>query len=110
MAQRRALLQLQLAQAGHRVNIIVAALACMTLHNLMRHRYQDLQNADLDREDDQHRLIPGAWRDAGVMQEVEQEGRGPRQTADGKRQRAYLKRYFNSPAGSVPWQDAAIDV
>ena len=65
---------------------------------------------DLDREDEQGQLIPGAWRDNAVIEDVQQAGRGPRTTAAGKELRAYLKNYFNSEAGSVPWQDAAIDM
>ena len=84
--------------------------ACLCLHNLMRERYPNLQNADLDIEDNQHNVRPGAWRTDAVMREVEAAGRGPRQTAEGKRQRVYLMKYFNSPAGSVPWQDVIIDM
>ena len=83
--------------------------ACLCLHNIMRLRYPNMQNADLDVEDQQHNLRPGAWRDAAVMREIEAAGRGPRQTAEGRRLRTYLMKYFNSPAGSVPWQDQAID-
>ena len=83
--------------------------ACLCLHNIMRLRFPNLQNADLDAEDQNHNIRPGAWRDAAVMREVEAAGRGPRQTAKGRRQRVYLMKYFNSPAGSVPWQDEAID-
>jgi len=72
-------------------------------------RYPNLQNIDVDQEDDDHQLIPGAWRNNAVMQEVEEEGRGPRATAAAKEQRAYLKHYFASDAGSVPWQMHAID-
>ena len=83
--------------------------ACLCLHNLMRERFPNLQNADLDRDDDDGHVVPGAWRDAAVMREVDNVPRAPRANRDGKRQRVYLKHYFNSPAGSVPWQDAAID-
>jgi hypothetical protein len=57
--------------------------ACLCLHNLMRMRYPALQNQDLDGEYDLHNIQPGAWRDAAVVREVELEdaGRGPRQTA-----------------------------
>ncbi|KAH3871094.1 hypothetical protein DPMN_034288 [Dreissena polymorpha] len=37
----------------------------------MRMRYQNLQNVDVDQEDDDHQLIPGASRNNAVMQEVE---------------------------------------
>jgi len=88
---------------------IVITQCCLVLHNLMRMRYPNLQNIDVDQEDDDHQLIPGAWRNNAVMQEVEEEGRGPRATAAAKEQRAYLKHYFASDAGSVPWQMHAID-
>jgi hypothetical protein len=90
-------------------NVTLVVKACLTLHNIMRMRYPRLQNVDLDYEDDQGNLVPGAWRDNAVLQDVEAAGRGPRTTAAGKELRAYLKNYFNSPAGSVPWQNAAID-
>ena len=42
--------------------IQLIAKACMLLHNLMRTRYPGLQNQDLDREDANRDLVPGAWR------------------------------------------------
>lgn len=90
-------------------NTISIVSAALTLHNLMRDRYPNMQNADLDAEDNNHQVIPGAWRDAAVLQEVVAAGRGPRQTIAGKQQRMYFKNYFMSDAGSVPWQDYAID-
>jgi hypothetical protein len=90
-------------------NSTSAVKACVTLHNVMRMRYPALQNADLDGEDQDHNVHPGAWRTAAVMREVERAGRGPRLTAAGKRQRAYLTKYYNCAAGSVAWQDDAID-
>ncbi|WAR10027.1 hypothetical protein MAR_035103, partial [Mya arenaria] len=84
-------------------------MACMTLHNLMRTRFPNIQNADLDREDEQGQFIAGAWRDHAVLEDVQAAGNGPRLTGPGKELRAYLKNYFCSPAGSVPWQDFASD-
>ncbi|WAR08083.1 LOW QUALITY PROTEIN: hypothetical protein MAR_018041 [Mya arenaria] len=84
-------------------------MACMTLHNLMRTRYPNIQNADLDREDEQGQFIAGAWRDQAVLEDVQAAGNGPRLTGPGKELRAYLKNYFCSPAGSVPCQDVAIN-
>ncbi|WAR29141.1 hypothetical protein MAR_002709, partial [Mya arenaria] len=46
-------------------------MACMTLHNLMRTRYPNIQNADLDREDEQGQFIAGAWRDQAVLEDVD---------------------------------------
>ena len=89
------------------VKIVVA---CLCLHNLMRERYPHLQDADLDRDGDDGQVIPGAWRDAGVMREVEDVGRAPRENREGKQLRTYLKHYYCSEVGSVPWQDAAIQM
>ena len=102
----RCLLTTLMVMPGTAIHIVKA---CLCLHNIMHMCYPNLQNADLDLEDQQHNLPPGAWRDAAVMQEIEAGGRGPRQTAEGRRQRIYLMKYFNSPAGSVPWQDQGID-
>ncbi|WAQ95270.1 hypothetical protein MAR_027960 [Mya arenaria] len=52
-------------------------MACMTLHNLMRTRHPNIQNADLDREDEQGQFIPGAWRDQAVLEDVQAAGNGP---------------------------------
>jgi hypothetical protein len=38
------------------------ATTCLCLHNLMRIRYPRQQNIRLDREDDNHQVIPGQWR------------------------------------------------
>ena len=80
---------------------IVCAALC--LHNIMRIRYPALQNGDLDGEDENGNAVPGAWRDGHVLQAL-QNVKEPRQTREGKQQRLYLKSYYNSPVGSVPWQ------
>ena len=45
-------------------------MACVTLHNLMRIRYPGLQNQFLDCEGEDHNVIPGAWRDEGVLADL----------------------------------------
>ncbi len=89
-------------------NVVKVAKACMTLHNIMRTRYPRPAEPGPRPGSDQVQLVPGAWRDDAVMRDVEAEGRGPRTTQAGKEQRAYFKKYFMSPAGSVPWQHVAI--
>ena len=89
-------------------NAIKITKACLTLHNLMRDRYPNLQNADLDREDQNGNLIPGAWRTPHCLHEMETVGRAPRENQAGKKLRIYLKHYYNSDAGRVPWQEAAV--
>ncbi|XP_041359864.1 uncharacterized protein LOC121376099 [Gigantopelta aegis] len=82
--------------------------ACICLHNLMRVRYPTLQNAILDQEDANHNLTPVEWRQTANMHEVQQVVVPNRDTRAGKTQREYLTLYFNSAAGSVPWQDRMV--
>ena len=74
----------------------------------MRMRYGHLQNSALDTEDENHQLIPGAWRDGGMMQAIGKMKGANRASTEGIQQREYMKQYFNSPAGSVSWQDQMI--
>ena len=83
-------------------------LACVCLHNIMRMRYPQDQNLLLDQEDINHVVIPGAWRDGANLDDVQQVRGGNLNTRQANRQRLYLKHYFSSPAGSVPWQDKMI--
>ena len=79
--------------------------ACIILHNILRDRYPQGQNVLLAAPEG----APGSWRAAGVMEAVQAAGgRGPRETKSGRTTREYLKYYYNSAAGSVPWQDAAL--
>ena len=77
--------------------------ACLTLHNLFRDRY-GVTNVSVDEEDDNQEMIPGQWRTDAVMHEVEAQLRAPRANAAGQALRTTLLHYFNSDAGSVPWQ------
>lgn len=89
--------------------VTTITLACCCLHNVMRLRYPSTQNALLDREDpDTHEVTPGAWRDDVTFPDLSQVAGGNRATKEAKCQRIYLKEYYNSPAGAVPWQDAQI--
>ena len=80
----------------------------MCLHNFMRIRYPALQNAQLDVENDTHDLVPGLWRANANMHKVNTLMGPNRDTIAAKKQREYLRLYFNSPAGLVPWQDRMI--
>jgi len=82
-------------------------LACVCLHNLMRIRYPTDQNRDLDHYDQNQDVIPGAWRDNHPLLPL-RPYHGARQSEIAKRQRDYICAYYNSPAGSVPWQNARI--
>ena len=78
-------------------------LSCCILHNLLRIRrpYAELP-ADLEIPDT-HQLVPGTWREGREQGDMEEIYRG-HTNAQASRQRQYLVEYFNTEAGSVPWQ------
>ena len=75
------------------------------LHNLLRIRLPSIANAEVDREDEDHNTIPGAWRGDQQVEEIPQPQAPNRDNRVDKVMRDYLKAYFNSEAGSVPWQE-----
>ena len=81
--------------------------ACICLHNLMR-VWGAAAPADADHEDEDHHLVPGAWRNGRQMEDVNNPVGGNRSSKVAKAQRAYLKHYYNSAAGSVEWQERMI--
>jgi len=101
LAHRFQCLLTTLRQQPSTVTAIV--LACICLHNLMRIRYPNQQNADVDQEDEEHNLVPGAWRLNNPLLDV-RGIRGNRHSVAAKSQRQHLSAYYMSPAGSVPWQ------
>jgi hypothetical protein len=82
---------------------------CVVLHNIMRERYPAAQNAELDMEDEDHNFLPGEWRQHANMHEIGEVAGPNRDTEAAKKQRELLRLYFNSPVGSVPWQENLID-
>ncbi len=79
--------------------------ACCCLHNLCRIQYPG--NPPLDRDNANHEIIPGEWRDNAHLTEL-QRLRGNVGTRAARRQRLYLKKYYSSEAGTVPWQNDMI--
>ena len=75
----------------------------------MRIRFPNLQNADLDEEQADGVIVTRAWRDAGYLAEMQGVLRAPRENRAGKELRIHLKYNYNSDAGSVPWQEAALN-
>ena len=106
LAQRWQLLLTTMMQQPNVVRNIVEC--CVCLHNVMRLRYPTQQNVQLDMKNDQHDLIPGLWRATANMYEVNMVIGPNRDTVAAKKQREYLRLYFNSQAGSVPWQNRMI--
>ena len=108
LASRWQVLHTTLQQHPKVATSVVEAAVC--LHNLMRMRYPRLQNAELDIEDAAHNIVPGDWRRRAPMHELYRVRGANQASTEAKRQREYLRLYFNSPAGAVPWQQDMIRV
>jgi hypothetical protein len=106
MSQRWQILLSTMQHSPENVRLIVEA--CVCLHNLMRMRCPAIQNVLLDTEDDNHSIVPGVWRQAGMMESLKKIKGQTRAGRIAKQQRAYLMHYFNSPVGTVSWQDKMI--
>ena len=87
--------------------VIVIVKGALCLHNIMRLRYPGLQNNDIDRDGNNGAIVPGAWRDGVVLQDMQNVVGGPAETRQAKRQRIYLKHYYNTVA-QLPWQGEMI--
>ena len=106
LAMRWRVLLSTMQQRPDTVRLIVET--CVCLHNIMRTRCPALQNVAVDREDGNHELVPGQWRPTANMHDLGIATGSGRPTIIAQRQREHLKLYFNSPAGSVPWQERMI--
>ncbi len=83
-------------------------MACVCLHNYIRIHSPQMDRADLDLETTDHTVIKGAWRKHLRLDPLKNVGYGKCATKEGRLQRDVLKVYYNSTAGSVPWQDRMI--
>ena len=105
LANRFQVLLIPMQQRPSTVILIVNA--CILLHNLMRESYPGVQNAVLDREDEEHNIIPGDWRrERRTMADMQRIKAISQASHEAKKQRLLLKHYFNSSVGSVAWQRA----
>ncbi len=76
--------------------------ACCCLHNLCHIHYPGIPA--LDRNDANHAVIPGEWRDNTDLTEL-QRFRGNVGTRVARRQILYPKKYYSSEVGAVPCQN-----
>ena len=83
------------------VTVTSIVLACCMLHNIMRLRYPGIHQGIADEEDDNHRVIPGQWRQGACLQDIGEVAGGNRDIQVAKRQRLYLKHYYNAPVGAT---------
>ena len=105
LAHRWRCLLTTMQQDPIRVKVIVMAAMC--LHNLMRLQHRSLQTGDLDQPVADGSFIPGAWRET-QLHDIAHVGGANQANREGKRLRLYLKDYYNSDVGKLPWQDKMI--
>ena len=77
------------------------------LHNLILDHYSYVPN-DVDREDAQYNMLPGAWRQEQNLMERLMSRKGSNYTRQAKVIRDYLAFYYASEAGAVPWQERLV--
>lgn len=77
------------------------------LHNLILDHYP-FAPTDVDREDAQHNMLPGAWREEPNLMEQLMRRKGSNYTRQSKAVRDYLAYYYASEAGAVPWQERLV--
>ncbi len=87
------------------VNQIVTV--CCILHNIFHLRYPANHIQLVDREDQDHNLIPGAWRHTADLTDMERTLRGSDRNKQAKALRLLLKSYYIN-AGSLEWQNRMI--
>ena len=85
---------------------IVTMCGCV-MHNLILDRYPNAV-FEVDNEDAEHNLIPGAWRQEQNIMEGLLNPRGHNYTRQAKAVRDYLAQYYCSEAGAVPWQERIV--
>lgn len=83
---------------------------CLTLHNILRTRLPRLHLAEVDTEDDLGNVTPGTWRDVANLQDADIDANRGRPNEEARAIRNYLREYYNSDIGRVPWQDRVLNV
>ncbi|XP_046550044.1 putative nuclease HARBI1 [Haliotis rubra] len=78
--------------------------AAVCLHSILRMRYTAIQDSLFDREEEHHNIIHGQRRETVNMHDLANVVRPNRDTIEAKKQREYLKLYFNSEVGKVACQ------
>jgi hypothetical protein len=89
--------------------VVNTVLACVIMYNLNRMRNPGQHIALMDREGENHELVPGEWRHEGVMHEMDQVAGATVVNKEAKKQRIYLKHYLNT-VGAVAWQEQQIAI
>ena len=74
----------------------------------MHTRYPGVQNEVMDREDGDHNVTPGEWRDGRDLPDMTRHMGGNRDTLAAKDQGVPLKAYNNYDADAFAWQERMI--
>ena len=82
---------------------IITMCGCV-MHNLILNRYPHLP-VEVDHEDEEHNVIPGAWREDNNGLEGLYNPRGQNYATQPKQMRDHLAHYYSSEVGAVPWQE-----
>ncbi|KAK0137742.1 hypothetical protein N1851_026046 [Merluccius polli] len=90
--------------------VTAITLAALSIHNFLREKGSEayVPPAFVDTEDESHRLVFGTWRRGGALNSVALSRARNATEQPAKEQRDQLKAYFQSPAGSVYWQEDMI--
>lgn len=103
IAARFRILQSAIHLAPEKATYIV--LAICTLHNLLRKRGSSyISTSTFDREDNNHFLQNGEWRESNIQLQGLQSTRNVSASMSAKMNREQYMHYFNNE-GSVEWQD-----
>ena len=106
MANKWRCLLYRIALSPEKLPVIVTA--CCVLHNMLLTRRLRDEGHLFDREDPDHGVIQGQWReDPDNMVPLQARG-GNTGTEQAKALRNYLVEYVNSEDGAVPWQQNMI--
>ena len=70
-------------------NVTSVVLACVTLHNIIRTHSRAGHQGLADEEDNNHRQVPGAWRQGQVLSDLGVPPLGNHATVAAKRQRVF---------------------
>lgn len=88
--------------------VVTIVKGCLTMHNIIRRR-NPLQAGEVDQEDADGNVVPGAWREGAQLTD-NRNIVGNQTMRQAKIQRNNLCDYYNNPVGSVPWQERAVQL
>ena len=83
---------------------VTSVLSCVTLYIIWTCYKADHQRL-ANKEEINHKDIPGAWTQGEVMTDLGYAEQGNNVIVAAKRQKLYLNNYYNNPVRAVLWQN-----